>query len=629
MKTSTKTIQNKSKQTPIKNTMSSTATATVMGSTATATSFQRWVSSVNWKQEDHQVKGYEWCVKRENLTPQQRQQQTPYGGIIADEMGLGKTTLILALMQLNNDIPILNAGMPTTTSKKTLIVLPSMLIQQWNSIIKSKLNIDPYIFHGNDAKYRVRVSKNELGNKESKREKMNLKILKEIINTQSVVITTYGMISDRNANPSKSRKPSNSRNARKPNKPYHCVLWDYHWDRIVFDEAHNMRNRNTRVFHGAMRLGNKTTTRWLVTGTPIQNRVSDLGSLSIILNTPEVVHGNSSEKRIKAFETKYILRRHKTDIDTVLPKLNVNCVSVEWSNENEKRVSDVLHSNLSFAPVTEANVDEIMRYLGNREYFAMLTRCRQVCILPSLAQPGFSPPPLNHLLIPNQELALNLARDFIQSPIFNTESSKMNALMAKITENKDNNHDKLIFCHYRGEMDTLSRRIRAETNLRVSTIRGGMTAKARAAALSQNVNGNALYDALSPLFKKLTSNFPERLCDHILSYIKNDVLIMQIKSGSDGLNLQQYSEVYFTSPHWNPSVEDQALARVHRIGQKKDVTVYKFIMNRVNGNNPSFDAYCNAVQNMKRKVQKEYNLLASSTTQIKEPYYEHNNIRFI
>lgn len=600
MNTSTKTIQNKSKQTPIKNTMSSTAT-----------NFQRWVSSVNWKQEDHQVKGYEWCVKRENLTPTQRQQQTPYGGIIADEMGLGKTTLILALMQLNNDIPILNAGMPTTTSKKTLIVLPSMLIQQWNSIIKSKLNIDPYIFHGNDAKYRVRVSKNEIGNKESKREKMNLKILKEIINTQSVVITTYGMISDRNANPSKSRKP---------NKPYHCVLWDYHWDRIVFDEAHNMRNRNTRVFHGAMRLGNKTTTRWLVTGTPIQNRVSDLGSLSIILNTPEVVHSNSSEKRIKAFETKYILRRHKTDIDTVLPKLNVNCVSVEWSNENEKRVSDVLHSNLQYSPVTEANVDEIMRYLGNREYFAMLTRCRQVCILPSLAQPGFTPHP-GILQIPNEEVVQNLIYDFKQSPIFHTESSKMNALMAKITENKDNNHDKLIFCHYRGEMDTLSRRIRAETNLRVSTIRGGMTAKARAAALSQNVNGNALYDALSPLFKKLTSNFPERLCDHILSYIKNDVLIMQIKSGSDGLNLQQYSEVYFTSPHWNPSVEDQALARVHRIGQKKDVTVYKFIMNCVNGNSPSFDAYCNAVQNIKRKVQKEYNLLASSTTQIKEPYY--------
>jgi transcription termination factor 2 len=610
MKTSTKTIQNKSKQTPIKTIMSSTAT--VMGSTATATNFKRWVSSVNWKQEDHQVKGYEWCVQRENLTPAQRQQQTPYGGIIADEMGLGKTTLILALMQLNNDIPILNAGMPTTTSKKTLIVLPAMLIQQWNSIIKSKLNIDPYIFHGNDAKYRVRVSKNELGNKESKREKMNLKILKEIINTQSVVITTYGMISDR------TTKPSNS---RKPYKPYHCVLWDYHWDRIVFDEAHNMRNRNTGVFRGAMQLGNKTTARWLVTGTPIQNKVSDLGSLSIILNTPEIVHGNSSEKRIRAFETKYILRRHKTDIDTVLPKLNVNCVSVEWSNENEKRVSDVLHSNLSFAPVTEANVDEIMRYLGNREYFAMLTRCRQVCILPSLARPGFSPHP-GILQIPNEEVVENLIYDFKQSPIFHAESSKMNALMTKITENKDNNHDKLIFCHYRGEMDTLSRRIRTETNLRVSTIRGGMTAKARAAALSQNVNSNTLYDALSPLFKKLTSNFPERLCDHILSYIKNDVLIMQIKSGSDGLNLQQYSEVYFTSPHWNPSVEDQALARVHRIGQKKDVTVYKFIMNRVNGGgSPSFDAYCNAVQNMKRKVQKEYNLLASSTTQIKDPYY--------
>ena len=600
MNTSTKTIQNKSKQTPIKTTMSSPATAM----STQATSFQRWVNSVGFKVEPHQEKGYEWCVQRENLTPQQRQQLTPYGGIIADEMGLGKTTLILALMQLNNDITILNAGTPTKKSKKTLIVLPAMLIQQWNQIIKSKLDIDPYIFHGNDSKYRVRTSKNELGNNVVVREKMNLNILKKIISTQSVVITTYGMISQRNINGKKRRKP------------YHCILWDYHWDRIVFDEAHNMRNRTTGVFHGAMRLGNKTTTRWMVTGTPIQNGVSDLGSLSIILKTPEIIHGNSSESKIKAFENKYILRRHKTEIDTVLPKLNVNCVPVEWSNANEKRVSDVLHSNLSFTPVTEENVDDIMRYLANREYFAMLTRCRQVCILPSLTQSGFTPHP-SILQIPNEEIVQNLIHDFKQSPIFHTESSKINALMAKITENKDNKHSKLIFCHYRGEMDTLSRRIRAETNLSVSTIRGGMSAKARAAALTQNVNSDTLYDTLSPLFNKLTSNFPEQLCDHILSYIKNDVLIMQIKSGSDGLNLQQYSEVYFTSPHWNPSVEDQALARVHRIGQKKDVTVYKFIMNRVNGGtSPSFDAYCNEVQNVKRKVQKEYNLLASSTTQV-------------
>ena len=51
-------------------------------------------------------------------------------------------------------------------------------------------------------------------------------------------------------------------------------------------------------------------------------------------------------------------------------------------------------------------------------------------------------------------------------------------------------------------------------------------------------------------------------------YLTNDVLIMQIMSGCEGLNLQEYNQIYFTSPHWNPAVEDQAVARAHRIGQK-------------------------------------------------------------
>ena len=60
-------------------------------------------------------------------------------------------------------------------------------------------------------------------------------------------------------------------------------------------------------------------------------------------------------------------------------------------------------------------------------------------------------------------------------------------------------------------------------------------------------------------------------------YFTNDVLIMQIMSGCEGLNLQEYNQIYFTSPHWNPAVEDQAVARAHRIGQKKPVSVFRFV----------------------------------------------------
>jgi len=57
-----------------------------------------------------------------------------------------------------------------------------------------------------------------------------------------------------------------------------------------------------------------------------------------------------------------------------------------------------------------------------------------------------------------------------------------------------------------------------------------------------------------------------------------DVLILQIQTCCEGLNLQQFSEVYFVSPDWNPSVEDQAIARCHRFGQTEPVTVFRFVM---------------------------------------------------
>jgi hypothetical protein len=57
-----------------------------------------------------------------------------------------------------------------------------------------------------------------------------------------------------------------------------------------------------------------------------------------------------------------------------------------------------------------------------------------------------------------------------------------------------------------------------------------------------------------------------------------DVLILQIQTCCEGLNLQQFSEVYFVSPDWNPAVEDQAIARCHRFGQTEPVSVFRFVM---------------------------------------------------
>jgi len=92
---------------------------------------------------------------------------------------------------------------------------------------------------------------------------------------------------------------------------------------------------------------------------------------------------------------------------------------------------------------------------------------------------------------------------------------------------------------------------------------------------------------------------------------KNEALILQIQTGCEGLNLQEnYSEIYFISPHWNPAVEDQAIARCHRIGQTKPVIVQRFEMcsfapNEAEEETRTVDNYVVAVQDIKRNIAEE------------------------
>ena len=96
----------------------------------------------------------------------------------------------------------------------------------------------------------------------------------------------------------------------------------------------------------------------------------------------------------------------------------------------------------------------------------------------------------------------------------------------------------------------------------------------------------------------------------------NEVLILQIQTGCEGLNLQEhYSEIYFVSPHWNPCVEDQAIARCHRIGQKKEVQVYRFNMDNFDEEeerNDTSDIKYSNIESHVNKVQDEKRAIATS-----------------
>ena len=145
---------------------------------------------------------------------------------------------------------------------------------------------------------------------------------------------------------------------------------------------------------------------------------------------------------------------------------------------------------------------------------------------------------------------------------------------------KDNNRAKLVFCHYRGEIDKI--------NTTLSS--AGMKV--------------AIFDG--------RTNYTDRqdiLNDHSL-----DVLILQIMTGSEGLNLQHFKEIYFVSPHWNPAVEDQAIARCHRIGQQDEVDIFRFTMAGFDdsGVSRTLDTYASSVQDYKRSM---YNIVDQSNDQ--------------
>ena len=144
-------------------------------------------------------------------------------------------------------------------------------------------------------------------------------------------------------------------------------------------------------------------------------------------------------------------------------------------------------------------------------------------------------------------------------------SSKLDAVFNQVKERATNGNQKIVFCHFRMEMNELKHRFET-IGLKTGIVDGRITGKKRTELLTT-----------------------ERL----------DVLILQINTCCEGLNLQSFNEIYFVTPHWNPAVEDQAVARAHRIGQLKDVDVFRFYMDGIDG---SQDMFCKFKQDEKRKI---------------------------
>ena len=483
---------------------------------------KEWMKLFGIHEKSYQQKAIRWAILKEmGYYEKSPGLCTPTGkpGLIADEMGLGKTIMMLGTWVGN-------------FKKNTLIVVPAALLNQWDELIHKWLGFQPFVFKGHTTKTPI-----------------------EEIKKHYIVLTTYGMIA--------TRKTSTKLSGELPKK-WSSPLWDIKWDRIMYDEAHHLRNEKNNKHKGAAKL--QSECQWFMTGTPIQNSEKDLVSLCKLMGIWDEMRENP-EKVVEILKP-YVMMRSKKDVGLKLKPFDEIVIRIsEYDSKEEKELLREVHSRLGFTKVTVENVNEVIGFLSGDSHLPMLTRARQACVYPGIIT--------EHL----DKLKLNGTIPARCENLKNKTNTKIRMICEQIIKEKNDGHNSLVFCHYVREMEFINKILKEKYNLEVKMLNGKTSAKDR-----------KIIPTLSP-----------------------DVLMVQVQSCCEGLNLQQFSSVFFTSPHWNPAVEDQAIARAHRIGQKKDVKVYKYITaglgvrdNGLDSSTLSLDQHCLMVQEKKRESMKQF-----------------------
>ena len=420
---------------------------------------------------NYQILGYNWL---KNLD------EYGLGGILADDMGLGKTVQVLSVI-----CSYLNTN---KNAKPSLVVCPSSLALNWqNEIEKFANNVTSIVIHGTSEERQKQI---------------------EQIPNYNIAITSYELLK-RDVDEYKKH--------------------DYNFKYIIADEAQYIKNNNTKNAKAIKEI--KSETKYALTGTPIENSLSELWSIfdfimpgylfsykkfKELYETPIVkLDDEYSTDRLKRLIAPFVLRRIKKEVLTELPDKTITVL-----NSNMEEEQQAIY--LSYLIKARENVEEELKdnsiEKSQIKILALLTRLRQICCHPSL---------------------------FIDN--YNGESGKLNQCIEIIKDAISAGHKILLFSGYTSMFDIIEKRIKNE-----------------------GIN-----------YLKLTgqTKVSQRL-DLVDEFNNNDdikLFLISLKAGGTGLNLIGADMVIHYDPWWNLSAENQATDRTYRIGQKKNVQVYKLI----------------------------------------------------
>ena len=217
-----------------------------------------------------------------------------------------------------------------------------------------------------------------------------------------------------------------------------------------------------------------------------------------------------------------------------LKSLEHSSSNVSWGNENELQLSREIHMR---ARNTSDRTERLKLY----------TRMRQMCVWPALMVAARARADADaDADVDTYDLPVEQYKNAL------SHQSKLNRVVDIINRElaADPARKSIVFCHFRREM----------TRIRELLLGAGGAGGAGVAGI-EIIDGSVSGTQRN----RILAASPQ-------------ILLLQIRTCSEGLNLQAYTDVYFVSPHWNPCVEDQAIARCFRMGQLAQVRVFRFYM---------------------------------------------------
>ena len=434
----------------------------------------------------YQISGYRWLRTLDSYG---------FGGILADEMGLGKTLQVISVLlaqklereqeweqNLNQDK---NQDQNQKKTETSLVVCPASLVYNWGEELRRFApDLKISLVTGTRPQRRAEIAAHE---------------------NYDVLVTSYDLL-------------------KRDVDAYQGIRFRFE----IIDEAQYIKNQKTAAAKAVKVI--TADTRYALTGTPIENRLSELWSIFDYLmpgflydygqfrdemETPIVkFQDEPASARLRAMISPFVLRRKKMDVLKDLPD-KLEEIRYAGMEEKQRQIYNAQVVKMR-TKVEQTSEDEFRQ--SSIQILAELTKIRQICCDPSL-----------------------LLADY------DGGSAKREACMELIRDAIEGEHKILVFSQFTSMLDLLQADLDAEK---------------------------------IPYYVITGATPKEKRLEYVNAFNRDEtpVFLISLKAGGTGLNLTGADVVIHYDPWWNLAAQNQATDRAHRIGQKKIVTVIRLIM---------------------------------------------------